>query len=55
MKRILDDLKADKKPKPGPQSGRRTVEPFGEAITLVGKASWQYSRSSITIVTQLTF
>lgn len=37
IKKVLDDLRAGKKPKPGPQSGRRTVEPHGEAITLVGK------------------
>jgi NADH dehydrogenase (ubiquinone) flavoprotein 2 len=37
--KVLDQLKAGRKPKPGPQSGRRTVEPHGEAITLVGKVS----------------
>ncbi|CAD6566620.1 MAG: NADH:ubiquinone oxidoreductase 24 [Cyphobasidiales sp. Tagirdzhanova-0007] len=39
IKRILSDLQAGRRPKPGPQSGRRTVEPAGEAITLVGKAA----------------
>lgn len=37
IKKVLDDMKAGRKPKPGPQTGRRTVEPVGEAITLVGK------------------
>lgn len=37
IKKVLDDMSAGRKPKPGPQSGRRTVEPKGQAITLVGK------------------
>lgn len=37
--KVLDELAAGRKPKPGPQSGRRTVEPKGEAITLVGTVS----------------
>lgn len=39
IKKVLDDMSAGRKPKPGPQSGRRTVEPAGKAITLVGKAA----------------
>jgi len=39
IKKVLDDMSAGRKPKPGPQSGRRTVEPKGQAITLVGKAA----------------
>ncbi|KAL7007074.1 NADH:ubiquinone oxidoreductase 24 [Cystobasidiomycetes sp. EMM_F5] len=49
IKKVLDEMAAGREPKPGPQSGRRTVEPAGEAITLVGKpagkevflAEWQ--------------
>ena len=43
IKKVLSDLQAGRRPKPGPQSGRRTVEPAGEAITLVGKVNGPFS------------
>ena len=35
--KILDDLKASKNPKPGPQSGRHTCEPANGYTTLLGE------------------
>jgi NADH-quinone oxidoreductase subunit E len=38
-KALLEQLKAGKKPKPGPQSGRHTSEPAGGRTTLKGKVA----------------
>ncbi|KAH9813985.1 thioredoxin-like [2Fe-2S] ferredoxin-domain-containing protein [Melampsora americana] len=37
MKKILDELKAGRKPTPGPQSSRKSSEPVGELTSLLEK------------------